>query len=215
VRGGAGGERALSPAALTALVAIGFAVVVLRRRSAGVALVAAQSLLLGALALGEAGGASSALWLPAGILVVRGLALPGLLALAIVRTREPRRVASERFALPRLTAAVAVTLAAVALVPPFGLEQAGAESAAVALVTLGIVIAAARRAVLFQAIGFIVAENGIFVAGLSVHGGMPAIIELGLLFDLVVAIAVAAVFGTRIHQEFGSGDTALLRRLRD
>jgi hydrogenase-4 component E len=172
-------------------------------------------LLLGGLALQEAGDASAALWLPAAILVVRGLALPALLLAAIRRTREPRRLASERFALPRLTAAVATTVAAVALVPPFGLEQQGAEHAAVALVVLGIVIAAARRPVVFQAAGFLVAENGVYVAGLSVHGGMPAIIELGLLFDLVVAVGVAAAFGARIHGEFGTADTSVLRSLRD
>ncbi len=205
----------MSPAALSALVALGFAIIVVRRRSAGVVLVAVQSLLLGVLALAEASGASSSLWLPAGILLVRGLALPALLGLAITRTREPRRLASERFALPRLTLAVAVTLAAVALVPTFGLQEPGAEHAAVALVVLGIVIAAARRPVIFQAIGFLVAENGIYVAGLSVHGGMPVIIELGLLFDLVVAVGVAAAFGARIHDEFGTGDTSVLRSLRD
>ena len=163
----------MSPAALAALVGLGFALVVVRRRSAGVALVAVQSLLLGALAVREAVDASSGLWIAAAFLLVRGLALPGLLAYAITRTREPRRVASERFVLPRLSAAVAVTLCAVALVPPFGLEQAGAEHAAVALVVLGVVLAAARRAVVFQAIGFLVAENGVFLAGLSVPGGMP------------------------------------------
>jgi hydrogenase-4 component E len=205
----------MSAASLSALVALGFGVIVVRRRSAGVALVAAQSLLLGALALGEAGSASSALWVPAGILLVRGIALPALLGLAITRTREPRRVASERFALPRLTVAVAVTLAAVALVPSFGLEEPGAEHAAVALVVLGLVIAAARRPVIFQALGFLVAENGVFLAGLSVHGGMPAMLELALLFDLVVAVTVAAAFGARIHEEFGTGDSSVLRSLRD
>ncbi len=205
----------MSSAALAALVGLGFALVVVRRRSAGVALVAVQSLLLGALAVREAVDASSGLWIAAAFLLVRGLALPGLLAYAITRTREPRRVASERFVLPRLSAAVAVTLCAVALVPPFGLEQAGAEHAAVALVVLGVVLAAARRAVVFQAIGFLVAENGVFLAGLSVPGGIPAIIELGLLVDLVVAVVVAAAFGARIHAEFGTGDTAVLRSLRD
>jgi hydrogenase-4 component E len=205
----------VSAAALTALVALGLAVVVVRRRSVAVVVVGAQSLLLGARARREAGDASAALWLPAAILVVRGLALPALLLAAIRRTREPRRLASERFALPRLTAAVATTVAAVALVPPFGLEQQGAEHAAVALVVLGIVIAAARRPVVFQAAGFLVAENGVYLAGLSVHGGMPAIIELGLLFDLVVAVGVAAAFGARIHAEFGTADTSVLRSLRD
>jgi hydrogenase-4 component E len=205
----------VSAASLSALVALAFTIVVVRRRSAGVTLVAVQSLLLGALALGEAASASSTLWVPAGILVVRAVALPALLGLAISRTREPRRLASERFALPRLTVAVAVTLAAVALVPSFGLQEPGAEHASVALVVLGILIAAARPAVVFQAVGFLVAENGVFLAGLSVHGGMPAMLELGLLFDLVVAIGVAGAFGARIHGAFGTGDTAVLRRLRD
>jgi hydrogenase-4 component E len=200
---------------LTLLVALGFAVVVVRRRSAGVLLVAAQSLLLGALAVEEAASASSGLWLAAVILVVRGVALPALLGVAISRTREPRRVASERFALPRLTLAVAVTVAAVALVPSFGLDEPGAERAAVALVMLGILVAAVRRAVVLQAAGFLVAENGIFLAGLAVHGGMPEMVELGLLFDLVVAVGVAAAFGARIHEAFGTGDSAVLRRLRD
>jgi hydrogenase-4 component E len=204
----------MTAATLSALVALGFGAIVVRRRSAGVLLVAAQSLLLGALALGEAADASG-LWVPAAILLVRGVALPALLGFAIARTREPRRIASERFALPRLTVAVAVTLAAVALVPAFGLEEPGAEHAAVALVTLGVLIAATRHPLILQAAGFLVAENGVFLAGLSVHGGMPAIIELGLLVDLVLAIGVAAAFGARIHGEYGTGDTSILRSLRD
>ena len=99
--------------------------------------------------------------------------------------------------------------------PPFGLERGGAEHAAVALVVLGIVIAAARRPVVSRRSASSSPRTASTLAGLSVPGGMPAVIELGLLFDLVVAVGVAAAFGARIHGEFGTADTSVLRSLRD
>jgi len=197
-----------------ALVALGFAIVVARRRSAAIALLAAQSLLLGALALHEARGAG-ALLLPAVVLIARGIALPLVLARVTALTREPRRLAAERFALGRLVATVAVVLGTVALAPPLGLTPAGAARAAVALVVLGLAIAALRRPVVFQAIGVLVAENGVYLASLTIAGGMPGAIELGLCCDLIVTVAVVALLGTRIHARLGSGDSGLLESLRD
>ena len=46
-------------------------------------------------------------------------------------------------------------------------------------------------------------------------GGLPGIVEIGVLFDLVIVVAVAAAFTTRIHDEFGTGDTTMLESLRD
>lgn len=197
-----------------ALIGLGLGIVVMRRRTTAIGLVAAQSLLLGALAVGEAADAGTGLAVAAGALIARAIVLP-LLLLRIVRmTREPRRVV-ERHALARLVVAVVAVVVAAPLVPAFGLEQAGAENAAFTLVVLGIVIAAVRGPVVLQAVGFLVAENGVYLAGLGVAGGLPGAIELGLLFDLLVVLAVAAAFGSKIHEEFGSGDTGLLRGLRD
>jgi len=110
---------------------------------------------------------------------------------------------------------VLAVVVGVALVPPLGLTDRGAEHAAVALVLLGIVIAALRRPVVFQVIGFLVAETGVYLSTLAVGGGLPAVIEVGLLADLVLAVAVAGVFGARIHERFGTSDTSLLESLRD
>jgi hydrogenase-4 component E len=197
-----------------ALVALGFAIVVARRRSAAVALLAAQSLLLGALAVHEARTAA-ALLLPAVVLVARGIALPLALARVTALTREPARLAAERFALGRLVTAVAVVLGTVALAPSLGVEPAGTARAATALVVLGLALAALRRPIVFQAIGVLVAENGVYLASLTLGGGMPAAIELGLCCDLIVTVAVVALLGTRIHARLGSGDTSLLETLRD
>ena len=59
------------------------------------------------------------------------------------------------------------------------------------------------------------AENGIALAAVAVPGGLPLLIELGVAFDLVVLVTVAVVFHDRIFREFGTGDTAVLRELRD
>lgn len=200
---------------LWSLVALGLGLIVVRRRSVAIALVALQSLLLGVAALGEAGGDAADLAVAATVLAAKGLALPALLAVIVRRTREPRRVASERHAIARLIAALAVALAAVELTPPLGLEDGAAERAAVGLLVLGIVTAVLRRPALFQALGFLVAENGLYVAAIATAGGLPAVIELGLLFDLLVIVSVAAAFSARIHEELGTGDTAVLRGLRD
>jgi hydrogenase-4 membrane subunit HyfE len=73
----------------------------------------------------------------------------------------------------------------------------------------------ARRPTLFQLLGLIVAENGLSLLAISVPGGLPFVIELGALFDLALVVAVAAAFTRRIHDELGTGDTELLRGLRD
>lgn len=205
----------MSTPLLWLLVGLGLAIVLVRRRTAAVWLIAAQSLLLGFVALDEAGAGSTALWVTGSILLVRAIGLPFLLRRVIGQTQEPARIASEGGALSRLLLSVAVLLAAVALVPDFGLDPAGAGHASVALVFLGIVVAAARHSVIFQVIGFLLAENGVYLASVSIPGGFPAIIELGLLFDLVVLIVVAVAFGAKIHEEFGTSDTSILRELRD
>lgn len=205
----------MSAELLWLLVGLGLAVVVVRRRTVGVALLAAQSLLLGGAAVADAIADHHGLAIASLVLVARGLLLPGLLLLVVRGTRESRRVRSEGPALPRLIFAVATTVLAVALIPSFGLDQPGAERATAALVVLGVVIAALRRPVVFQVVGFLVAENGIYLAGLTVAGGIPAAIELALLFDVVALLAVAAAFGAKIHEHFGTSDTSLLRGLRD
>lgn len=204
----------MSTAVLALLAAPGFAIVVVRRRSAAIAALAAQSLLLGALALLHAVGGRGALVVPAIVLLARGVALPAALARVVRATRESRRIAAEPFALGRLVTAVALVAAAVALAPPPGLPAAATWRAALGLVALGIAIAALRRPVVLQAVGALVAENGVYLATFAVAGGVPAAIELGVACDLVVTVAVVAAFGTAIHRCLGSGDTSLLETLR-
>jgi hydrogenase-4 component E len=204
----------MSDAVIWSLVISALAVVGVRRRSVAIALVAAQSVVLGASAIADAAGESTALAVAGAALVAKAVVLPILLFSVVTRTRETRWIA-ERHPLARLTIALAVALALVALVPRFGLESAAAEHAAVGLVALGITTAVVRGAAIFAALGFLVAENGLYLAALAAPGGVPAFIELGLVFDLVVIVSVAGAFSAKIHEELGTGDTTLLGGLRD
>lgn len=204
----------MSSTAISALVVLGFGVMLVRRRSLAILLVAAQALLLGVAAI-ELAGESRAGLLAAGlILLVRAVALPTLLSLTRRRTPEPELVAPATTVVVRLLAATVVSLVAVAAVPPLGLGEAAAEHGAVALLALGIAIVIMRRPALMQVLGILVAENGVYLLAISVPGGMPFAIELGVLFDLALVVTVAAAFTRKIHGEVGSGDTDLLRGLR-
>jgi hydrogenase-4 component E len=200
---------------VSAILALGLAVVVVRRRSVAIGVVAAQSLALGFGALWLASGRSSAFLVASLVLLVKAVVLPVLLGWVMLRTREPRLVAPAAGPLMRLALAGAAALVAATLVPRLGLSSAHTERTAVALVLVGIAIVVARRPVLFQLLGLIVAENGLSLLAISVPGGLSYVIELGALFDLVLVVTVAAAFTRRIHAELGTGDTELLRGLRD
>ena len=58
-------------------------------------------------------------------------------------------------------------------------------------------------------------ENGLALAALGLPAASALAIELGVALDLTLVALVAAVFHERIFAEFGAGDTAALRSLRD
>ncbi len=193
-------------------IACGLMVALVRRRRSAIALFALQSLALGAgaVAVSTGYGESS---LAAVALVLRGISLPALLALLRRRTPEPRPVAATLPASARLLIVAGTALLAAAWLPDLGTGDRAAEQGAIALVAIGIAVVALRRPTLFQAIGLLVAENGAYL--LAASGGVPGLIELGIAFDLVAITAVVIAFSFRIHRELGSGDTDLLRGLRD
>jgi hydrogenase-4 component E len=205
----------MNGALVAAMLVLGLGVIVVRRRSAAIALIAAQSLILGIGALGLVSGRSGDYLVASLVLLTKAAVLPVLLLVVVRRTREPRLVAPAAPALVRLGGAGAVALATTALVPPLGLGDAQIEQTAVALVLVGIAIVVARRPAFMQLLGLIVAENGLSLLAVSVPGGLSYVVELGALFDLALVVTVAVAFTQRIHLELGTGDTELLRGLRD
>lgn len=200
----------MSGVLIWALVATGLMVVVVRRRSVAVALVTAQALLLAGVAFadGEALGAAVAL-------ALRGVVLAALFFLLVARTREPRPVRAGMAPFMRAGVAVVLALALTWLVPTIGLDSREAERAVLALVGFGLAASATRRATVFQVLGIVLVENALALAALELPGPASQAIEIGVAVDLLLVALVAAVFHERIFMEFGAGDAAALRSLRD
>lgn len=197
------------------LVAMGLLVVLARRRTVAILLVALQALLLGVGALTLAPHRPLAFQIAALVLLARGAPLFYLLVMSVHRTREPRPLGLQARPLLNAGVAVALCLASLALLPPLGLETATAENASVSLVVIGIVTIVTRRETIFHALGLLMVENGVALAAVGVPGGMPLVVEFGIAIDLTVVIAVAIVLHERIFEEFGTGDSHVLRSLRD
>ena len=203
----------MSGALAWALVALGLAVLVVRRRSLAVALVTVQALVLVGYALYEATNWNDVA--AAGALAVRALLLATFVLLLVARTRESRPVRAGVAPLMRGGVAVAFALALTWLVPSIGLESRDTERAVLALVAFGIATVAMRRATIFQVLGIVLVENALALSALELPGGASLAIELGVALDLMLVALVAGVFHERIFAEFGAGDSAALRSLRD
>jgi hydrogenase-4 component E len=94
------------------------------------------------------------------------------------------------------------------VLPPVALSI----SVSVALVAFVLMIM--RRDVASQAIGFLALENGISLTALVVAAGMPLILEVAFLFDLLVAVVVFELLIRVHHGRADSLSTAGLTRLR-
>lgn len=86
--------------------------------------------------------------------------------------------------------------------------------AAIALVLIGLVLIMTRRQAVMQIAGLITMENGLYLFGLSTTQGFPLIIEMGIFFDVLVAVVVLLILTYRLKLSIHSTDTSLLRKLK-
>jgi len=87
-------------------------------------------------------------------------------------------------------------------------------AAAIALILSGAFLMVSRKKAIMQIVGLLVLENGIFMAALTTTFGMPLIIEIGVVFDLIVGVFLMGIFAFRIRDTFEHLDVSRLRRLR-
>ncbi|HRU11707.1 MAG TPA: hydrogenase, partial [Methanomassiliicoccales archaeon] len=71
-----------------------------------------------------------------------------------------------------------------------------------------------RRKAMTQMVGLLMMENGLFLGIISTTYGMPLIVEIGIFFDVLMAVLIMGIFAYRINQTFETLDTTFMRRLR-
>ncbi len=202
------------------ILAIGVALVLTRSIGRSILLVAAQSVLAGIAAI--AVGSSLGQWqiVVGGVLAIvfKGLVAPVILrsmlrATTITIERHP-------YLGPRLSlvAAIGIIFVAAAATADIGPSAAPGAArvlpAAIAQVLSGLLLIMTRRKVLSLLVGMLVFENGIALAAFALTYGMPLVVELGIAFDLLVAVSVGWVYTRHMVAVLGTASTDSLRSLR-
>ncbi|MBF0485111.1 MAG: hydrogenase [Candidatus Omnitrophica bacterium] len=80
-----------------------------------------------------------------------------------------------------------------------------------ATVLLGFMIMVTRTRAVTQVLGYLIMENGIFLFALSLFDVMPAMIELGILLDIFVAVFIMAIIVNNINEEFEQAPASVSR----
>ncbi len=88
-----------------------------------------------------------------------------------------------------------------------GPSHADELTIALALVLLGLFQMMTRKKAISQMMGVLFIENAVTFAGLTLTGGLPIVIELGILFDVLIGLLIMSILVFRIQETFDSIDT--------
>jgi hydrogenase-4 component E len=181
--------------------------------------VAAQSVFLGiaGAVLGVATG-NTDLWVIAGItILIKAILLPWLLIWVVKRIQIGREIE------PVLPITLTLGLAAGIVVLSFNLSASlgpvrqaitgNALPVGVSLTLLGVLVMASRKKALVQMVGLFALENGIFFTAMAISQGMPLIIEIGIILDVVLGALVMGIMVLRVRSSVDT-DIADLETLK-
>jgi hydrogenase-4 component E len=152
-------------------------------------------------------------------LVLKALLIPWMLHRQVRRLELGRH--SETLQRPALViiAAVGLVIFSAWLVLPMVAEEQvftrNIVAISLAVVLIGLLMMVVRQQAVAQVLGFMSIENGLFLAAVSATGGMPLVVELGVAFDVLVAMVLFGVFFLRIRESIDSLDVDRLNRLSE
>lgn len=151
-------------------------------------------------------------------IVLKGLMFPWLLARALRESDTSREVQPFVGYVASLLIGVAILgvsfwadsrLPALAYVP-----SRLVVPVAFALLITGLFLIVARKTAVNQVLGYLVMENGIYTFGFGVVRDIPALVELGVLMDVFVAVFVMGIAIYRINRTFDHIDSDQLTLLK-
>jgi hydrogenase-4 component E len=138
--------------------------------------------------------------------------------------RQVRRIGINQEIEPLLNAPTSMllcgglTLLSYIVARPFtALERLGNNTLGIAmtLVLTGFFLMFNRRKAITQVLALLTVENGVMLAAVALTTyGMPLVVELGIFFDVVVAVMVLGILVYRIRESFDSMDTSKLNQLK-
>jgi hydrogenase-4 component E len=194
--------------------------VVQRMLLTSIRLFAVQSLMLAAIAAIIAcfHGASHVYWVAGLTVLGKVLFLPWLLNRLVRRIQIDQEIAPMLNATASMLLCGGLTVLGYVVSRPFtSLERLGSNTLAVAvtLLLIGFFLMFNRRKAITQVLALLTVENGVMLAAVALTTyGMPLVVELGIFFDVMVAVMVLGILVYRIRESFASMDVAKLSQLR-
>ncbi len=79
---------------------------------------------------------------------------------------------------------------------------------------IGLFLMVTRKKAITQILALLTVENAIFLVALGITSGMPLVVELGIAFDVIIAVLVLGVLVRRIVGRFESMDVSRLSKLK-
>lgn len=153
-------------------------------------------------------------------LVMKAIGIPTVTRRLLLTRLDLKRDASLAIGLSTslIVGAVLTAFAYLALGP--GVLPAGAVAVAViqlsmAVVLLGGLAMVVRRHTIAQLFGWLIVENGVFLAAITLVATFPFIVEAGIFLDLVAAVLIMLALVSGIVHRLAGASATELRGLRE
>lgn len=152
-------------------------------------------------------------------LLLKAILIPWMLHRLTRRLALERHLDSVQHPALLIMAAVALVIFSYWLVLPIVQQDMSFTrnivAVSLAVVLIGLLMMVFRQQAVAQVIGFMSMENGLFLAAVSATGGMPLVVELGIAFDVLVAMVLFGVFFFQLQASIDSLDVDRLNRLQE
>jgi hydrogenase-4 component E len=85
---------------------------------------------------------------------------------------------------------------------------------ALSMLLMGLFLMVTRKKAITQILALLTVENAVFLVAVGVTSGMPFVVELGISFDVMLAVLVLGILVRRIVDRFESMDVSRLSKLK-
>ncbi|HTM25590.1 MAG TPA: hypothetical protein VL225_10390 [Vicinamibacterales bacterium] len=85
---------------------------------------------------------------------------------------------------------------------------------ALSMLFIGLFVMVTRKKAITQILALLTVENAVFLVAVGVTSGMPLVVELGISFDVILAVLILGVLVHRIVDRFESMDVSRLSKLK-
>lgn len=180
----------------------------------------AQSLLLGVVAVAMAVSEHHAdLYVTAALTVIlKGILIPWFLMRVIDRIGIHREIEPFLNVPASLLVCLGLTVVGYRVSTGFPVGARGVShhliGVALSMLLIGLFLMVTRKKAVTQILALLTVENAVFLVALGVTSGMPLVVELGISFDVLLAVLVLGILVHRIVARFESMDVSRLSKLK-